>query len=64
MHRARDQRVKQRTQAVNMMRGLMAEFGIKISARLARALLMAHALVAGQALAIPAAVAKIILSLS
>ena len=30
MHRTRDLLVKQRTQVVNMMRGLLAEFGIDI----------------------------------
>ena len=30
MHRARDLLVKQRTQLVNMIRGLLAEFGINI----------------------------------
>ena len=30
MHRTRDLLVKQRTQCINMMRGLLAEFGINI----------------------------------
>src|SRR4029453_256781 len=41
MHRARDLLVRQRTQLVNMMRGLLAEFGIDIPEGLERALLMA-----------------------
>src|SRR6476659_4365410 len=41
-HRARNLLVKQRTQLVNMMRGLLAEFGIDIPEGLERALLMAR----------------------
>ena len=41
MHRTRDLLVKQRTQIVNMIRGLLAEFGIDIAKGLGRALLMA-----------------------
>jgi transposase len=47
MHRARNLLVKQRTQLVNMMRGLLAEFGIDIPQGLERALLMARQLVDG-----------------
>jgi transposase len=64
MHRARDLLVKQRTQAVNMMRGLLAEFGINIPEGLERALLMARELVDGETPAVPAAAAKIIHALS
>src|SRR3978361_504100 len=45
MHRARNLLVKQRTQLVNMMRGLLAEFGIDIPQGLERALLMARQVV-------------------
>src|SRR6201993_852245 len=45
MHRARDLLVRQRTQLVNMIRGLMAEFGINIPKGLERALLMARRIV-------------------
>ena len=38
MHRSRDLLVKQRTQLVNMMRGILAEFGIEIPQGLHRAL--------------------------
>lgn len=41
MHRSRDLLVKQRTQLVNMMRGLLAEFGVDIPQGLERALLLA-----------------------
>ena len=64
MHRVRDLLVKQRTQSVNMMRGLLAEFGINIPEGLERALLMARELVDGETPAIPAAAAKIIFTLS
>jgi transposase len=47
MHRARNLLVKQRTQLVNMMRGLLAEFGIDIPQGLERALLMARQVVDG-----------------
>src|SRR6185369_3149371 len=49
MHRARDLLVKQRTQLVNMIRGLLAEFGIDIPKGLERALLMARRIVDGEA---------------
>ena len=47
MHRTRDLLVKQRTQLVNMMRGLLAEFGIDNSQELQRALEIARAIVEG-----------------
>jgi transposase len=47
VHRARNLLVKQRTQLVNMIRGLLAEFGIDIPKGLERALLMARQLVDG-----------------
>src|SRR5476649_2934864 len=48
IHRARDLLVKQRTQLINMMRGLLAEFGIDIPVGLERALLMARQVVDGE----------------
>jgi transposase len=63
MHRARDLLVKQRTQLINMMRGLLAEFGIGISDGLGRALLMAQ-VVDGAALGVPAEAGRIVLTLS
>jgi transposase len=47
MHRARNLLVKQRTQLVNMVRGLLAEFGIDMPAGLERALQMARRVVEG-----------------
>ncbi len=64
MHRARDLLVKQRTQLVNMIRGLLAEFGINIPKGLERALLMARRIVDGEAPDVPIEAAKIIGTLS
>jgi transposase len=64
MHRTRDLLVKQRTQLVNMMRGLLAEFGIDIPQGLHRALEMARSIVDGEAPDIPPEAAKIVWRLS
>jgi transposase len=64
MHRARDLLVKQRTQLINMMRGLLAEFGIDIPDGLERALVMARQVVDGAALGVPAEAGRIVLMLS
>src|SRR5271163_2721466 len=64
MHRTRDLLVKQRTQLVNMTRGLLAEFGIDIPKGLERALLMARRIVDGEAPDIPIEAAKIVGTLS
>ena len=64
MHRARDLLVKQRTQLVNMMRGLLAEFGIDIPQGLHRALEMARAIVDGDAPGVPLEAAKVVGRLS
>jgi transposase len=64
MHRTRDLLVKQRTQLVNMMRGLLAEFGIDIPKGLERALLMARRIVDGEAPDVPVEAAKIVATLS
>src|SRR5918912_2479228 len=60
MHRARDLLVRQRTQLVNMMRGLLAEFGIDIPEGLERALVMARQVVQGAAPDVPAAAAQVV----
>ena len=49
MHRTRDLLVKQRTQLVNMIRGLLAEFGIDIPEGLDRALVLAAQMTDGEA---------------
>jgi transposase len=65
MHRTRDLLVKQRTQAINMIRGLLAEFGIDIPKGLERALLMARRIVDGEAAPeVPMEAAKIVGTLS
>ena len=64
MHRTRDLLVKQRTQLVNMIRGLLAEFGIDIPEGLERALLMARRIVDGEAPDVPIEAAKVVATLS
>ncbi len=64
MHRTRDLLVKQRTQLVNMMRGLLAEFGIAIPEGLERALLMARQIVDGAVPDVPTAAVRIVGMLS
>lgn len=64
MHRARDLLVRQRTQLVNMMRGLLAEFGIDIPEGLERALLMARQVVDGEIPDVPGEAARIVDMLS
>jgi transposase len=64
MHRARDLLVRQRTQLVNMMRGLLAEFGIDIPEGLERALLMARQVVDGEIPDVPTEAARIVDMLS
>jgi len=54
LHRTRSLLVKQRTQSVNMMRGLLAEFGINIPEGLERALLLARQIVIGESPDVPA----------
>ena len=64
MHRSRDLLVKQRTQLVNMMRGILAEFGIDIPQGLHRALEMARAIVEGEAPDVPPDAIKVVARLS
>jgi transposase len=64
MHRARDLLVKQRTQLVNMMRALLADFGINIPQGVGLALEMARKIVDGEAPAVPREAAKIVGRLS
>jgi transposase len=63
LHRTRDLLVKQRTQLVNMMRGLLAEFGIDIPRGLERALAMARRVVEGEILDVPGATITCIVTL-
>jgi transposase len=64
MHRTRDLLVKQRTQLINMIRGLLAEFGVSIPKGLERALLMARQIVEGKAPEVPFEATKIVGTLS
>src|SRR5450631_278534 len=64
MHRTRDLLVKQRTQLINMIRGLLAEFGVDIPKGLERALLMARQIVEVKAPEVPIEAAKIVATLS
>lgn len=64
MHRTRDLLVKQRTQLINMIRGLLAEFGVDIPKGLARALLIARQIVDGKAPEVPFEAARIVVTLS
>ena len=64
MHRTRDLLVKQRTQSVNMMRGLLAEFGVDIPEGLERALMMARQVINGETPDVPATAVKMVGMLS
>jgi transposase len=64
LHRTRDLFVKQRTQLVNMIRGLLAEFGIEIRRGITHALILAERMAAGEMPDIPPLAAKMILGLA
>ena len=64
VHRTRDLFVKQRTQLVNMIRGLLAEFGIEIRRGITHALSLAERFATGDMPGIPALAAKMIASLA
>ena len=64
IHRTRDLFVKQRTQLVNMIRGLLAEFGIEIRRGLEQALVQAKRMAAGEMTGIPPLAAKMIAGLA
>ena len=60
LHRTRDLLVRQRTQVVNMIRGLLAEFGIDIPRGITHALAFVRRAVAGEANEVPDLAAKVI----
>ena len=60
LHRTRDLLVRQRTQLVNMIRGLLAEFGIDIPKGITHALAFVRRAVAGEAHEVPDLAAKVI----
>ena len=64
IHRTRDLFVKQRTQSVNMIRGLLAEFGIDIRRGIGQALMLAKNIAAGELPDIPPLAAKMIAGLA
>ena len=64
VHRTRDLFVKQRTQLVNMIRGLLAEFGIEIRRGITHAMSLAERIAAGKMPDVPALAAKMITSLA
>jgi transposase len=64
MHRTRDLFVKQRTQLVNMIRGLLAEFGIEIRRGLEQALTLVKRIAADETPDIPPLAGKVIAGLA
>jgi hypothetical protein len=60
LHRTRDLLVRQRTQLVNMIRGLLAEFGVELPKGITHALAFARRVVAGEAHEVPTLAAKVI----
>src|SRR6202521_2716805 len=64
LHRTRDLFVKQRTQLVNMIRGLLAEFGIEIRRGIEQALMLAKRIAAHEVPDIPPLAAKVIAGLA
>ena len=64
LHRTRNLLVKQRTQLVNMVRGLLAEFGVETPRGLHHALALSSRLVDGQAAEVPALAQRVIAGLA
>lgn len=64
LHRTRDLLVKQRTQLVNMIRGLLAEFGIEMARGLHHALALAKRLTDGDAADVPELAGRVVNSLA
>jgi transposase len=64
LHRTRDLFVKQRTQSVNMIRSLLAEFGIEMRRGIEQALSLAERIAVGDMPGIPALAAKVIAGLA
>ena len=64
LHRTRDLFVKQRTQLVNMIRSLLAEFGVEIRRGIEQALMVAKRITEEQLADIPPLAAKVIAALS
>src|SRR3954447_13198419 len=64
LHRTRDLLVKQRTQLVNMIRGVLAEFGIEMARGLHHALALAKRLTEGDAAEVPTLAQRVVASLA
>jgi transposase len=64
LHRTRDLLVKQRTQLVNMIRGVLAEFGIEMARGLHHALALAKRLMDGDAAEVPTLAQRVVASLA
>ena len=64
LHRTRDLLVKQRTQLVNMIRGLLAEFGIEMARGLHHALALAKRLTEGRTADVPELAQRVVASLA
>lgn len=64
LHRTRDLLVRQRTQLVNMIRGLLAEFGIELARGLHHALELAARIAAGAAPDVPELAGRIVTALA
>ena len=64
LHRTRDLMVKQRTQLVNMIRGILAEFGIEVARGLHHALGLADRLASGQTPEVPELARRVITGLA
>jgi len=64
IHRARDLMVKQRTQMINMIRGLSSEFGLEAPRGLHQALTLARRLIDGEPMPMPALAVDVVASLS
>jgi transposase len=64
LHRVRDLLIRQRTQLVNMIRGQLAEFGIVLAKGIQHALRLVERLLDGEALELPALVAKVMIALA
>ena len=63
LHRARDLLVRQRTQLVNMIRGLLGEFGITINRGLHHALELVTRIAGGATIEVPAIAARVVAGL-
>lgn len=64
LHRTRNLLVKQRTQLVNMIRGVLAEFGVETPRGLHHALTLCARLVEGEAAAVPALAQRVVAGLA